>query len=138
MKVSLDEIHESYQHSSMTDGMVEGWLNKETGQVLLLSSWDEVDPVPDDFYSNEEKYLELPRRLDIKAGKWLALDFAAAYLSEPVEEKVRGLFQKKGAFPRFKDCLEQIGMLKTWYEYEEAQVLKELKQWCQLHDLDVE
>lgn len=63
---------------------------------------------------------------------------AAAYLSEPVEEKVQDFFQKKGAFPRFKDCLEQIGMLKTWYEYEEAQVLKELKQWCELHDLDVE
>ncbi|MED5239796.1 MAG: hypothetical protein VX379_09505 [Pseudomonadota bacterium] len=138
MKVSLDEIHEAYQHSSVTDGMIEGWLNKETGQVLLLSSWDEVDPVLDDFHSNEDKYLELPHRLDIKAGKWLALDFAAAYLSDPVEEKVRGFFQKKGAFPRFKDCLEQIGMLQKWYEYEETQVLKELKQWCQLHDLDVE
>ena len=48
---------------------------------------------------------------DLDLGSRLALRFADQHLPEKAADKVYDIFRRKGAYARFKDLLESLGIL---------------------------
>ena len=53
-------------------------------------------------------------------------------------EKISGYFSRKGAYSRYKDLLEEIGMLDKWYEFEASKTKAALLEWCEENGLEFE
>ncbi len=47
------------------------------------------------------------------------------------------MFRKKGAYGRFKHFLESNDMLQTWYDFENEQEEKALREWCKENGIEV-
>ena len=67
----------------------------------------------------------------------MALKFAARALPDDFHE-VAGIFQRRGAYGRFKRLLERRGKLDAWYEFESESQRKELRSWCAANDIELE
>lgn len=128
--VDFDKILEAFEFANFGGpDEVEAYLDRETGQTLLISDiGDEIDPVPDDLES--ERYLSLPNKRDLGLGKRLVLSFAEEHLPESLDD-IRGIFSSKGAYGRFKAFLERRGMLDLWHDYENEAQASALRAWCE-------
>ncbi len=100
MFVSMASPHENY-----------AYLNKETGETYYVSTLGDSDELPDDLEENE-KYIDVPHKNDLNLGRNLVFDFISANLPDEFE-RVRGIFNRKGAYARFKDLLESKGQLEA-------------------------
>jgi hypothetical protein len=109
------------------------YLNKETGETYYVSSLGDSDELPADLEENE-KYINVPHKNDLNLGRNLAFDFVSANL--PGEfDRVRGIFNRKGAYSRFKELLESKGQLEAWYEFEQKATEEALRGWCKENDI---
>jgi hypothetical protein len=68
-----------------------------------------LEELPDDI-DDSEKYVPIPGKSELDLGKPLVLDFARQFLSDDFDE-VRQIFNKRGAYARFKDLLDRRGAL---------------------------
>jgi len=59
-----------------------------------------------------------------------SVDFAHEYLSDEVA-MIHAMFSRQGAYARYKDFLEERGMLEKWYEFESENQEKALRKWCE-------
>ena len=114
----------------------QAFLDKETGTVYYHSEFgdDEEEELPEDI--DDEKYIVIPHKNELGLGKKLVLDFAHQYLPDEVA-MIHGMFNRKGAYSRYKDFLEQRGMLEKWYEYESEKQEKALKEWCESSSIEI-
>ncbi|MBA1147653.1 hypothetical protein H0Z60_11380 [Ectothiorhodospiraceae bacterium WFHF3C12] len=113
-------------------GEVEAYLSLETGKVHLQlepGAVDDMEPLPDDI-DDADKYVAIPDKYHLDLGKDLVFRFVSDYVPEDVGT-VRGMFSRKGAYRRFKDFLEDRGLLDQWYAYEEAAIERALREWCE-------
>ena len=110
-------------------------LSKETGDIYYVSGMGDSDELPDDV-EDTDKYIEIPHKNDLDLGKELVLEFVSEYLAEDSQEVTR-IFNRKGAYARFKQLLESKGMLDQWYAYEEKKQEAALREWCTENDIEV-
>jgi hypothetical protein len=110
-------------------------LCRDTGQFYYTSDMGDSDELPDDV-DDAEKYIELPHKNDLDLGKKLALDFAAEQLAADFDH-VADIFRRKGAYARFKDLLEQRGLLDAWHKYETERSDSALRQWCADNGIEI-
>lgn len=137
MQYDFEKLLEAFEHTSFGGpDMVEAWLNRETGDVLLIGLADEIDPVPEDFYDREDKFLCLPDKRALDLGKPLALDFANQFLPQQAEQ-VDDIFHRRGAYSNFKNLLEQHDKLQQWYDVENQQQRQALREWCEQEGLSL-
>ena len=137
MAVKFENVVEGYDMlNSDSEYSSVAYICLETGQVLWRSEdLDGPDELPDDIES--DKYIELPRRRDLDLGTRLVMRFADEAAPDHADE-IRRIFSRKGAYARFKGYLTGVGLLKRWYEYEEAETEKALREWCKAQGLEVE
>jgi hypothetical protein len=73
--------------------------------------------------------LVIPHKNELNLGNNLAFDFVQEYL--PTEyENVRSIFNRKGAYARFKSLLESTGKIEEWYNFEAKHTEQALREWC--------
>ena len=136
MVVNYQEILEAFEFVGF--GSVyehQAFLCKKTGKVYWQSEYsDELEELPDDIDS--ENYIEIPHKNELDLGKKLVIDFAYECLPNEVEN-VEGMFNKKGAYSKFKNFLESKGMLEQWYDYESKAQERALREWCKLNSIEV-
>ena len=78
--------------------------------------------------------MAIPHRSELSLGNNLAFDFAQDYL--PTEyENVRSIFNRKGAYARFKLLLERAGKIEEWYKFEAKHTAQALREWCKEQDI---
>ncbi len=112
------------------------YVNKETGESYFISSFGESDELPDDLEEND-KYLSVPHKNELNLGRDLVFDFVSIHLPGELKQ-VREIFNRKGAYSRYKDLLESRKMLQIWYEYEQKATEKALREWCRENNLGLE
>ena len=113
------------------------YLSKETGAIYWHSEFGtDFEELPSDI-DEEGKYLAIPHKNDLGLGRRLALEFAEDHLAEDAA-KVREIFSRPGAYARFKDLLDDCGMLNRWYEFEAAAQKEALLKWCRDNGVDVD
>jgi len=115
----------------------EAYFCTKTGVIYYHSAYgDNEEPLPDDI-DDSEKYIAIPHKNDLGLGKRLVLKFAAEFVPEALDE-VQEIFRRSGAYARFKDLLEQRGMLQQWYEFEARAQKEALREWCEDSGIDID
>jgi len=87
-------------------------------------------------YRGWKCHLVVPHKTELDLGKNLALRFAALELSDSYQQ-VAGIFRSKGAYGRFKQLLEDNGVLENWYKFEAEACDKALREWCAANDIQI-
>ncbi len=129
--VDFDELDSAVDFTSDTFSDTRAWVSRETGEIIY--DFDEEvtgmeEEFPDDI-DDEEKYVAVPDRIELDLGKHVVMDFVAEKLPDR-DDEVREIFRRRGAYSRFKDMLEHIGMLDAWYRYEKDTRLEVLTEWA--------
>ncbi|MFQ3224993.1 MAG: hypothetical protein ACI8Z5_001247 [Lentimonas sp.] len=55
-----------------------------------------------------------------------------------LEPKVRDIFSRRGAYRRWKDFLENNGLLDKWYTFANESTREALIDWCHTHEIPIE
>jgi hypothetical protein len=111
-------------------------ISRETGSIYWLSDEAGDDEMLPDDIDDEERYVEVPGQRDLDLGKALVLDFAGRELPEHYGE-VRAMFRRKGAYANFKDLLARLGILDSWYRFEQEAVCSALCEWARDEGFEV-
>ena len=136
MKIKFSDIEMAYEYVSFgSPGDHSAYLRKETGEILYASEYcDSDEGILDDL--EDDKYIEIPNKRDLRLGKDLVLDFVAGNLPEELHS-VNAMFRRRGAYSRFKGLLEDRGLLQQWYDYESKAQVAALRRWCEENDIEV-
>ena len=99
------------------------WMEYRDNDIYeeeLEEGWDSgrLIPLPDQFEINEYHMMK-------------------AFAYDRDERLVRAI-QGRGAFRRFKDAAEDIGLIDDWYEFRDNCYKSRAEDWCRDHDLEWE
>lgn len=130
MAVKFQDISDAFEFVSFGSmDEHQAFLDKETGKIYYHSEYgDDEEELPEDI--DDEKYIAIPHKNELGLGKNLVLDFAHEYLPDDVA-LIHAMFSRKGAYSRYKDFLEDRGMLEQWYEFQSDKQEKALREWCE-------
>jgi hypothetical protein len=137
VRVSWKDILLAYEFADL-GGMGEhrAFLCKESGRIYVRSDFlDDLEELPDDL-EESEKYLRVPNKRELGLGKPLVLQFARHFLPSEFEE-VRRIFNKRGAYARFKGLLVRRRALDRWFDFQEKATERALREWCELNSIEV-
>ena len=135
--IDYQEIEDAFDFVSFAQmGEVEAYLCTETGKIYLQSDFFDEEPeqLPDDIGS--DKYIEIPHKNEFDLGSALVIDFAEQHLVDDVET-IRKIFNKKGAYARFKDFLDSRDALDKWYAFEQQAQEVVLREWCAENEIQL-
>jgi len=140
MPVSVDwtELLHAFEFASLGGPYEhEAVLCRKTGKFLWNTDVDEdIEAWPDDA-DDEEKYLSIPHRKQLDLGKPLVLAFARQCLPEEFDE-IRRIFDRRGAYKRFRDLLARKRARDRWYEFEAKATEAALRNWCDVNGITIE
>ena len=129
MAVSFSDLQLAFEFVSSGEmGENEAYLDRQSGKIYWRSEFGEIDEeLPDDI--DNEKYIAIPDRRELDLGKPLVLEFAREFLPDDYDE-VRHIFNRRGAYRRYKDLLVRRGALERWYDFSNKSEETALREWC--------
>lgn len=137
MSIKFSEIEDAFflvsSASMYTNRAI---LFKESGKIFFQSDYFEeagLDEIPDEILENED-CIEIPHKNILDLGKNLVFEFVEEHLPGD-SERVRNIFRRKGAYGRYKDLLEERGLLKMWYDFENNRQTVALRAWCEDNEI---
>ena len=137
MAISFDDIENAFFFVSMDQKyMHNAYLCKETGQIFYTSEMGDSDELPEDI-DDPDKYITIPHKNDLELGKALVIEFTSEYLPEELD-RVYPIFRSRGAYSRYKDLLDEKGLLDEWYRFENERQRVALKDWCRGNSIEIE
>ena len=136
--VDWDELLRAFKFVSLGQPYEhEAVLCRKTGKFLWhTESFDGADEWPDDA-DDDEKYLAIPHKKELDLGKPLVFAFAEEFLPHEFGE-IRRMFQKRGAYARFRDLLQRKKALDRWYDFEARATEAALREWCEANEITIE
>jgi hypothetical protein len=111
-------------------------LCKESGKIFYQSDYLEeeaVDEITEEILENDD-CIEIPHKNELDLGRNLVFEFVEEHLPGDFE-RVRNIFRRKGAYGRYKDLLEERGLLKKWYDSENNRQTVALRAWCEDNEI---
>ena len=134
--MKFNDIENAFIFVSMTPKYTNSAiLCKESGEIYYVSGLGDSDELPDDVDDND-KYIEIPHKNDLDLGKALVIEFVSEHLPEDLQEVVN-IFNRKGAYARFKQLLENKELLNQWHEHEDKKQEAALKEWCVENSIEI-
>jgi len=112
------------------------YVSRSSGQIWLVSDFDDAGEDPPEDVGDESSYLPVPSKNELDLGRVLALRFAQDRLPESYE-RVRSFFAKAGAYAQFKHLLDEGGQLDEWYAYELRGTEEALRAWAAQNDIQL-
>ena len=135
--MKLDDIENAYLFVSMSPEFSNSAIIcKDTGEIYYVSEMGDSDDLPDDI-DDSDKYIEIPHKNGLDLGKNLVFEFVSECMPDGYDDVV-SIFRRKGAYSRFKELLDNRGLLDKWYRYEDERQKAALRQWCEDNDIEVE
>ena len=135
MKVKLKEIAQELQTLSDEDCF---FYNKITGELEYFNSEQEN---PNDFDIDEidedENFVALPSKYSID-DYGIMKDFMFAQKDKKIHDAIYDAIHQKGAFRKFRQVVEQTGILQKWYEFRNKEYEDIVKEWCETNGLEWE
>ncbi|MFB0507172.1 MAG: hypothetical protein ACETWT_10620 [Thermodesulfobacteriota bacterium] len=116
-------------------GMNSALLRKDTGQILYRSEMGDIDEIGDEDL-DWDMYREIPHKNDLDLGQRLVFEFIESHLPDEYL-RVQQIFQRRGAYGRFKGFLESKGLLESWYTFESQHEEQALRQWCEENEIEL-
>lgn len=135
--MNYDTIEEAYHFvNGARYGERRALLHRPSGKAYYSSTVADYGDLPADVATSSD-YIALPHKNDLPLGKPLVIDFVEEHCPQQMA-RVMGIFERKDAYRHFKDLLTKIGLIETWYLYEDAREREELQNWCREHDLGLD
>ena len=135
MKVKLSDIIDSIE---MMNQYSECFLDKETGEIEWVS----------DMTMTQEEQEEIYDRLDVQGCYRRPTSFDIGYdvirgyfvnaLSGSTYDRLASAIQGKGAFRRFKDTVNHLGIAQEWYDFQAAAYKQKAAIWCEENGIEYE
>lgn len=135
MKVKSDVILDAIE---MADDNYTYFLDLETGESVFLA--DELvtgldnEGLEDEIEENLERYLRLPTKFEIH--EYHIMEEFIWTLKGDRADKLEHAIQGRGAFRRFKDMVDRMGISQQWYDFQAEYYRKLAIEWCQEHGLE--
>jgi hypothetical protein len=112
------------------------YISRKTGEIYWLSDeTEEEEEIPTDV-DNPDLYAFVPSQRDLDLGKHLVFKFVSRELPDRYEE-VDSMFRHSGAYTRYKELLDGIGLLETWYKYEQSALEAAILDWAESEGFSV-
>lgn len=137
MKVKLGVILDAIE---MVDDNYTYFLDLETGDSVFLA--DELitgldnEGLEDEIEENLERYLRLPTKFEIH--EYHIMEEFIWTLKGERADKLDCAIRGRGAFRRFKDLVDRMGISQQWYDFQAEYYRKLAIDWCQEHGLEYE
>jgi len=116
-------------------------LSIVSGQIHRHSEWTDLWDEPSGGETGEKAAdgptLDIPHKTDLGLGRDLVLWFAEEIIPERLDE-VAEIFQKRGAYAKFRDILEEEGLTQHWYQFEKDAEQQALRDWCEKNGISIE
>jgi hypothetical protein len=132
------------------------YLDTNTGKIVVVTpdelfAGDEDDPVEDypDWQQegvqaarslargNDGNLLELPGKWDVNEYQ-LMEDFCLSLPANDSRSALYAAIQGRGAFRRFKDTIQKIGVADAWYRYRTSHFKTVAIDWCKANEIPYE
>ena len=137
MGVKFSDIEDAYFFVSMSPLYTnQAILCKGTGKIYFASEHGDFDEIPEEIFEDDD-CLEIPNKNELDLGQYLVFEFVEKYLPDKFNH-VKYIFRKKGAYGRYKDFLDERGLLENWYEFENQNRKKALLEWCEENEIVLE
>ena len=140
MPISFKELMETYELASMGSseyGEHHAYLGRESGKIYWHSEFSDLEEVNDELpedIEDEDKYIQLPSKRELDLGVPLVMDFVRQVLPRDFDD-VSDMFDRRGAYGRFKQLLTRRGALQQWYDFEQQATERALREWCELNSI---
>ncbi len=136
MKIRFDDIENAFLFASMQSTFGnQALLSKTTGKFYYISEFGDSDELPDDIEDSDD-YIEIPHKDEFDLGKQLVFQFVSEHLPGEID-RVSQIFRRRGAYSRYKDLLDQKGLLDKWHKYEDNIRSKALREWCSENNIEL-
>lgn len=128
MKVNLDVVLDAIE---MADDNYTYFLDLKTGESVFLA--DELmtgldnEGLEDKIDENPERYLRLPTKFEIHEYHIME-EFIWTLKGEKANQLER-VIQGRGAFRRFKDMINHMGIEQKWYHFQAEYYKKLAVEW---------
>lgn len=134
MKVDLDKILDALE---MVNEDLQAYYNLDTGEIEWLGEFMSAG-------KNEEtadkielgNYISLPSKFDINEYSIME-DFIYSLTDGEIRNKLYNAIKGKGAFRRFKDSVNYLGIDKEWYSFRGDAYKNIALEWCKEYGLEV-
>lgn len=131
------------------------FLHKETMEVVMVSTeilshaeyekpmdeledWEQIEYAQAlDILQHPSHYLDLPDREEINEYRMME-HFCYSLDDSPAKEKLISAIQGRGAFRRFKDEADHLGLREEWFAFRRECYMQEAKDWCEVHGVEYE
>ena len=124
MPISFKELMETYELASMGSsayGEHHAYLCRESGKIYWHSEFSDLEEVNDELpedIEDEDKYIQLSSKRELDLGVPLVMDFVRQVLPRDFDD-VSDMFDRRGAYGRFKQLLTRRRALQQWYDFEQ-------------------
>ena len=140
------------------DDTFRAWIDKRDGKVYLFDreilgavedSDDEIDF--SDYYDwqhdqireavdfldhwDYDSLVELPDKYEISEYDIME-EFGEAQPNPQTANQILNAIDGKGAFRRFRNTVDRIGLEDDWYEYRDRKIIEKVRRWCEDNDID--
>jgi Uncharacterised protein family (UPF0158) len=110
-------------------------VHRITGETFFASDYSDDFEFPGD--EDDNNYISIPHKNDLKLGKPLVMEFVQNHCPE-LTKCVVAIFSRRGAYGRYKELLVEKGLLEEWYTFENARTKEALLEWCAENGLVIE
>lgn len=135
MKVNISVVMDAIE---MADDNYTYFLDLETGESVFIA--DELitcldnEGLEDEIDDNPERYLRLPTKYEIH--EYHIMEEFIWSLEGEKAAKLEYTIQGRGAFRRFKDMVNRMGIAQQWYDFQTDYYKRLAKEWCRNHELE--
>lgn len=135
MKVKLDNIIEAIE---MQDEFSECLLDKETGKIEWVSDMAQTFEEQEEIYDrlDEHGFYRLPTQRDLNEYDTME-DFVYTRTGRE-QDMLSVAIEGRGAFRRFKDTVNRLGIDDEWYNYRDEANKRKAIEWCEENNLEYE
>ena len=145
--VKLSEILEAIEFRMEENT---AYLNRKTGEIVTISeeefnaaeAQEPLETYPEwqrdniriarEILGNEGNFLSLPTKYDIHEYQIME-GFCLSARDKKISETLWTSIKGKGAFWRFKDTVQRLGIADKWYKYREEAIKQIAIDWCRSH-----
>lgn len=135
----LDELELAFdmQSGSEFGEEIHCYISKKTGDIVHDDEVLSDVPCPVEDIEFDPDYLHLPDKYDLDLGNRLVWRFVDIEIPG-LEQKVREIFSRKGAYRRWKDFLDYNDLLDKWYTFENESTREALLDWCKSNKIPMD
>ena len=132
-KLDLNSVAREFD---IIDSQTHLFYNTETGEFDYYM--DFMDSENNDYEKFEEDcWISAPRQSDI--GEYdMMVEFAETVTDQRANKLLCSAIVGKGAFRRFKDTLDRVGLRDEWYDFKHNAYVNLAREWCEENDIPYE